>query len=463
MSLKSILLSVASKIFKNISLVQRNEKLEAEAAKWEQLYRNVLCKKDIENKVKSLNLPAAICAEFARLITIENEINITGSQRAEFLNEQLQHLLGHLRTQVEYACASGGMIFKPYVSNNTIHTACLTQEEFIPIAWKEKHLTGCLFWDYYVEGVFHYTLVEKQLFKNGIHTIECKAYVSPNEKILGQEIPLTRVSKWKDISPLTTIGDEEHPLDRPLFSYFRVPFGNQIDPKSPLGVPVFARAIDRIEDANKQWTYLMWEFEGGQLAVDVADEYLNFKEDSEYTLPQAANRLYRRLIIDDSNPEGYNVFSPALRDESLLNGLDAIKREIEFDCCLAYGTLSNPQSVDKTAEEIRSSKQRSYTAVCDMQAALETALTDYIYAIDKFASALGIAPAGNYDVQFNWGDGILEDTQLEQTIRLQEVNSGITRKEDYLMWRYGVTEEQAKEMLPKTEGVDSYFDKMELR
>lgn len=36
-------------------------------------------------------------------------------------------------------------------------------------------------------------------------------------------------------------------------------------------------------------------------------------------------------------------------------------------------------------------------------------------------------------------------------------------KEDYLMWRYGVTEEQAKEMLPKTEGVDSYFDKMELR
>lgn len=148
---------------------------------------------------------------------------------------------------------------------------------------------------------------------------------------------------------------------------------------------------------------------------------------------------------------------------SLLNGLDAIKREIEFNCCLAYGTLSNPQSVDKTAEEIRSSKQRSYTAVCDMQAALETALTDYIYAMDMLTEAYNLVPTGKYEVQFNWGDGILENAQEEQTIRLQEVNSGIIRKEEYLMWRYGVTEEQAKEMLPKPEGVDSYFNNTELR
>lgn len=463
MGIKAILLSAAKKLF-NISSVYRNEKLENKAAEWERLYRNIPSKEDVEDDIKSLNLPAAICAEFARLITIENEINITGSQRADYLNEQLRHMLGHLRVQVEYACASGGMVFKPYIEGKSIRTDCLTQDEFLPIAWEDKHLTGCLFWDYYVEGDVFYTMVEKQLYKNGIHTTECKAYKSNSKKTLGVEIPLTEVSRWKDINPFTKFGSEEAPLDRPLFGYFRVPLGNQIDPKSPLGIPVFNRAADRIADANRQWTYLMWEFEGGQLAIDVSEEFLRKKEDSEYTLPKFSKRLFRRLAIDEDNKEKqYNVFSPSLRDESFLNGLDAIKREIEFDCCLAYGTLSNPQSVDKTAEEIRSSKQRSYTAVCDMQAALETALDDYIYSMDKLAEAYCLAPEGKYEVQFNWGDGILEDVQKEQVIRLNEVNGGITRKEDYLMWRYGVTEEQAKEMLPKSGGADRYFDKMELR
>lgn len=454
MNIKSILLNAASRLF-NIAPMQRNERLESKAVEWRRLYRNILHKDEVDKKIKSLNLPAAICAEFARLITIENEINVTGSKHGEYINEQLQHLLGHLRVQVEYACASGGMIFKPYIEGNSIRTACLTQEDFLPFAWEGNHLTGCFFWDYYVEGSFFYTMVEKQFYRNGRHTIECKAYVSPNKKTLGREIPLKSVSKWKDVSPLITIEG----IDRPLFGYFRIPLGNQTDPKSPLGVPVFNRAIDRIEDANKQWTYLMWEFEGGQLAIDASEEFFRTKEGANYTLPQASERLFRKLALDeDSGAKTYNVFSPALRDVSLLNGLDAIKREIEFDCCLAYGTLSNPQSVDKTAEEIRSSKQRSYTAVCDMQSSLETALLDWIYAIDKLSVACGLSSSSEYDVQICWGDGILEDMQIEQTVRLQEVNSGLIRKENYLMWRYGVTEEQAKEMLPKKASFNDYFE-----
>ncbi len=443
MNIKSLLISLANRIFPDISPVRRNEKLEEKSVLWQRLYRNIPPK---DYTGKTLNLSAAICSEFARLITIENEINVTGSPRADFINSQLQHFLGHLRIQVEYACASGGMIFKPYVNGKQIHTACLTQENFVPIAWEQKHLTGCLFWDYYVEGRFFYTMVEKQLYQNGTHTIECKAYVSPNENVLGTEIPLDRVTKWKDIPPLTVISG----VDKPLFGYFRLPLGNQIDPTSPLGVPVYNRAVEGIRDADNQWTYLMWEFEGGQLAIDAPENVLRKKQGSTYILPQHAERLFRRLDLEGGNDNNiYNIFSPALRDESLINGLDAIKREIEFECSLAYGTLSNPQNVDKTAEEIRASKQRSYTTVCDMQAALETALTDYIYAMDKLSTAFELAPKGDYETQFNWGDGILEDIQHEQTIRLQEVNSGIISKEDYLMWRYGLTEEQAKEKIPK--------------
>ena len=64
---------------------------------------------------------------------------------------------------------------------------------------------------------------------------------------------------------------------------------------------------------------------------------------------------------------------------------------------------------------------------------------------------------GDYEISFNWGDGVLEDKDKEQAIQLNEVNSGIRKKTDYLKWRYGVDDKQAAEMLPES-GVQSFFD-----
>ena len=65
--------------------------------------------------------------------------------------------------------------------------------------------------------------------------------------------------------------------------------------------------------------------------------------------------------------------------------------------CLAYGTLSNPNNVDKTAEEIRASKQRSYTAVNRMQKSWNTALDDIIAIMDTLCTLYNIVPAGVID------------------------------------------------------------------
>lgn len=92
-----------------------------------------------------------------------------------------------------------------------------------------------------------------------------------------------------------------------------------------------------------------------------------------------------------------------------------------------------------------------------MQSSLEAVLEDYIYACNSMADACNLAPSGEYEVSFNWGDGVLEDKDKEQAIQLNEVNSGIRKKTDYLKWRYGVDDKQAAEMLPDS-GVQSFFN-----
>ena len=70
--------------------------------------------------IKSLQLPASLASELARLVTIEMESRISGSARADFLDAQYQPVVAALRRHVEYACAKGGLIFKPYVENGRI-------------------------------------------------------------------------------------------------------------------------------------------------------------------------------------------------------------------------------------------------------------------------------------------------------------------------------------------------------
>ena len=166
-------------------------------------------------------------------------------------------------------------------------------------------------------------------------------------------------------------------------------------------------------------------------------------------LPPRNKRLFRELGIDaGSSGDLYKVFSPAIRDSALFNGLDKILKRIEFACSLAYGTLSDPASVEKTAEEIRSSKQRSYTAVSEMQKELGNALQHLLWIDSFYADLYKLAPTGEYDVAITWGDGILEDPGIEFGRRLQLVNNGHLKPEKLIAWWFGVSEEDAAEYIP---------------
>ena len=82
-----------------------------------------------------------------------------------------------------------------------------------------------------------------------------------------------------------------------------------------------------------------------------------------------------------------------------------------------------------------------------MQENLQDALEDLICAIDTLTTLYSLAPAGTYQTSFEWGDSVLTDTQVEQTMQLQEVGQGLRSKLRYIMWRYGLTEQQAQEEL----------------
>ena len=138
------------------------------------------------------------------------------------------------------------------------------------------------------------------------------------------------------------------------------------------------------------------------------------------------------------------MFSPALRDGSYLSGLNQYLRNVESHAGLSFGVLSQVADVEKTATEIVSSKQKLYSTVSDLQAALEDALRGLIDALDYWADHTPGAPGkGKLNVSFKWDDSIILDRLSEMAQWQQEVSMGLRSKTEYRMHFFGEDEETA--------------------
>lgn len=408
--------------------------------------------------VKSLNLPAFICSELARQILLEMKWNITGkgtngenqtedgkdimNPRAEFLKAEFKRGIKELRQKLEQGCAAGGMVIKPYPRNGHVYFDWTMDWSLYPIAFDDEgNISDVIFRDSYTEGKTYYTRLERHTIEGNNVRITQRAFKSNMRDSIGTEISLKEVAQWAEVQPETLITDAEGQM----FGWYKVANANNVDLDSPMGASVFCKARDTIKEADKQFSRLLWEFEGSELAIDVDPTALRPRkgENGKMEMPKLNERLFRQVDIDKGDRDLYNVFSPNIRDASLLNGLNQIFIRIEDQCGLSRGTLSDANMDTRTATELRIVKQRSYATISDNQTALERCLTDVIRVIDKYATLYGLAPEGEYDVSFEWDDSIITDREQQTTERLSLLNMGIISKAEFREWYFGETESQA--------------------
>jgi A118 family predicted phage portal protein len=448
---------------------------------WESLYKNEApwLHEDDKTRVVSLGIAAMVASEKARTATIEMEAKITGnSERAKYIKTQFKKVVDTIRNNLEYGIALGGLVVKPYVTmgvNNKlkIEVNYIKASDFCPLSISsDGSITEAAFVDRVIIKDKVYSKLEHHKLSGTTLTITNFAFESPaglNTNIpnviangqLGNRIALTDVYEWANVPESITIEN----IDEPLFAYFKMPQANTVDLNSALGVSGFSRAVDLIRDADEQYSALLWEFEGGQMAVDVDITAINpSKSDSgnpRDILPKLQRRLYR-ANLDLGADEAYHVFNPQLRDASYINGLNMILMKIEDACDLSRGTLSSVTYAEaRTATELRILKQRSFSANADIQKELQRVLEHVIRIMDKYCDLYDIVPSGTYEFAFKWDDSIIVDKDTERQVDMMDVNNKLLSRVEYRMKWYGETEQQALEALKKLDEDDK--ERMQLQ
>ena len=417
---------------------------------WDNMYKNNVPWMGPERQ--SLNLASQIAAEIAIMVTLEAKVEVKGKGRGEWLNKQLEPLVKMIQRITEYACATGGLILKPYPSNGGIAIDVVQATDFLPTAYDSKgNIVGAVFLERIVKDSVTYTRYESHAMNGEHYHISNKAYKTYNgaDNTAGTEIPLASVTEWADLEAEIDING----AGAPLFAYFRIPLGNTIDPKNPLGVSIYSKAVDLIRDADIQYQRLMWEYEGSELAID-APEDIFIDEYNKSMLPAGKQRLFRMNQLDPKSTTGkiMEVFSPTIRDESLVNGLNQILMRIENQTGLARGTLSDATNIEaKTAYEIRISRQRTYATVTAIQRSLESSLRELLSAMDTMATLYNLTPAGDYEITCIWDDSVVTDAETERIRDMGEVRDGLMHKWEYRTKWYGEDEKTAKKAVGEAE------------
>lgn len=447
--------------------------------KWLNMYTNQASWLQ-DDKIKSLNIPAEIASEKARLATIEMEMNITQpdgkeveGSRAEYLNKGIEDIRNKIRNELEFGVALGSLVIKPYIGYaNEILFDYVHADNFYPIAFNASgRITQAIFLEIKQVGDIVFTRVEYHaleqkerkdevtgeftlksnvIVRNKVFKKDSK-YESYDKDNLGKEVNLDVLPEWSELVPEATMEN----VDKLLFGYFKMPQANTVDPSSPLGVSGYERAADLIEQADKQYSRMLWEFEGGELAIDIDInavqttkklDSMSAKYRTAHDMPKLNDRLFRKNDYGDEAT--YEVFSPQLRDVSLINGLNMILMKIEDLCGLGRGTIAQVDAEARTATELNILKQRSFSTNQDIQKSLENCIDSVIDAINVYATLYNLAPEGEFEVSYDWDDSIIvnkgERWKQEFDEKLLLVAQGLMSKADFIAWYENIDIKEAE-------------------
>ena len=443
----------------NVESVVSRE-MESKIAECANIYRGTPYWVNADDNVKTINFAKAICSETARLATLAIGIQIDGSARATWLQEQIDKIYFQIRHWVEYGMAYGTIILKPNGKGLDI----FTPQNFIITDCDNDGIYGIVFKDSYSENKKYYTRFEYHRFvevKDGDNNyypyyISNKAYVSSSANSLGEPIPLNR-TKWADLMSETPpiLKSNRGKLDGPMFGVLRTPQANNVDISSPLGLPMFAEAIEELKDLDIAYSRNVGEIFDSEKII-LADDQLMFGSGTNIKGRYAGmsnEKLphYVKNVFGNGTESFYREIVPSLNTDTRITGINNLLSFVGFKCGYSNGYFVLDEKTGMvTATQVEADDRRTIQLIKDVRDKLESCLDGAIYALNVYADLYGLAPAGVYEITYDFGD-ITYNREEDRARWWQYVV-----QEKVPAWMYfrkfeGLSEEDAKAMVQEAQ------------
>ena len=384
----------------NVSEVT-SQKMQNAIQRWMRIYSGNPDWIDTEDEIKTINFAKTVTSETARLTCLDLSIKLDGSARADYIQTVIDDVFGNIREYVEKACAYGTVILKP----NGSGIECLSPESFFVTETDgNNNICGIVFFDYRNIGDKYYTKMEFHRFVEKEYFVSNRCYMSHSKGALGKKIDILK-TPWKDLEEDVCIEN----LEKPLYAVLRTPMANHIDKNSPLGISIFAEAIEELKDLDIAYSRNVEEIRnsGRMVLLDSRTTQLPAIKDADGNIIRRNMKLpkYVKNVMSEKPDDFYQEVNPQLNTEMRITGINNILSILAYKCGYSNGyfTFDAMQGI-QTATGVEASQQRTIQFIKDIRDKLQSSMNDLIYAIDKYADLYDLAPVGEYEIVYGFGD-----------------------------------------------------------
>lgn len=282
---------------------------------------------------------------------------------------------------------------------------------------------------------------------DGVYVIENNVLECTKGSAEGRELT---EQEWKQLKPFANLAARtETGSTEPQFVIDRLNITNNADECDPMGIAIFANAIDTLKKLDMEFDSYCNEFDLGRKRIFVAPEMLTNEDGSPtfdpddsvfYSLPEDYDKSQTGLIKEVDMSLRVEQHSKAINDD--LNYLS-------LKCGFGTERYRFDGAGAKTATEIISENSDMYRMLKKHETILEDVLKRLIRIIIRLGIVTGNTLDQNTDIVIDFDDSIIEDKGAERQQDRQDVSMGVMRHEEYRAKWYGETVEQAKKNLPE--------------
>ena len=404
-------------------------------------YRQYNGMKKINRTRKTLGMAKKICEDWANLelnekVSIVIDDETINSAVHDVLQANNFRIKGNQLLEIAYALGTGA--FVEYLDGEKICIDYIRASMIYPIQWDNGEILSCGFASERVNGkkkLVYLNIHERQ--ENGFYVIKNRMFERNGNNLTAVDLPEGLVEEYSTGSSV------------PWFQIITPNIVNNVDLDCPMGVSVYANAIDQLEGVDLVYDSYLNEFRLGKKRIIVPNTMARMLiEDSGTITP----------LFDDNDTEFYSLGIEGEENQKI----QEINMEIRADahekaisrtlsllsdkCGLGEDRYKFENSGVKTATEVVSEKSELYQNLRKHELILEGALTNLVKAI-----AAMLEYREEIQVTVNFDDSIIEDTAAEKQQFLQEIRDGIRQKWEYRARFFGETEEEAKTKVAETQ------------
>lgn len=359
---------------------------------------------------KDINFTAIFANKLANYTISDSNIDVNGdNKRAELLKGVIKKLNKKLKKTISRCLGSGGVLAIPYVNNGKLYFNIISQSRLSINKIVGDNIVDCtIMAEHIVKDREHY-------FRWADYTLEDgNLYIRYRATLDDTPIEMNLIPQWANIEDISITN-----VDRMPFMYIKSP----IDSRKELedyGVPITFGCDKQIERIMKDLEQIDREYSLKEAFVGA--DITMFKGDD--ALP--TNGLYKK--INAGEDDFWEVFDPAFRDTSLYNKLMNDFAILEKQVGTSKGILTEVQTSNATATEIKKMLKETFDIVDDIRDSLEDGLNDFLYACDVLANYFNLSPPGDYELVIDWSYDLLEDPTASFNQLIQGVSNGVIKK-----------------------------------